>query len=278
MDDEPKLFVRIDDTRDSYKPFFDGQWAKHFLNDLTKNTPIDDAGFSLSASWRAAANTHSLPWVLVHSLEGMWNGSLIKREPLAAPLARAYEEYIFKGVSGISHTKRKKMSADLREIGRKIAATADASNYPFETEKHWQDLVSTWHLRFAIWGSQRLCFAGLYYAFENFLRECIGVVRREVHYKFQNIGQLTNDANAIFGKDVVGRCISCEFVQTARRIRNAIAHSGGKMTSEQILNSERVHYLVENGEIQIIAPNTRRLYEGLKPLATEIAQATLKVI
>jgi hypothetical protein len=51
--------IAIDDRLDSYKPFFDHEWARRIL-DLTANTLLDPIAFDLTLAFRGIVNTHVL--------------------------------------------------------------------------------------------------------------------------------------------------------------------------------------------------------------------------
>ena len=64
---------QIDVRMDSYRSFFDHAWAKDVM-DLSSGTEISTAVFDLCAMWRAAANTHVMPWLMMQQFKAFAKG------------------------------------------------------------------------------------------------------------------------------------------------------------------------------------------------------------
>src|SRR5207253_2041712 len=63
--------IKIDPRVDSYKTFFDHAWARK-LDELVAGSKLAEPVFSLCINWKAAANTHLMPWLKVGNLKGLW--------------------------------------------------------------------------------------------------------------------------------------------------------------------------------------------------------------
>ncbi len=87
MSDEPPISIRLDDRLEDYRSFFDHAWAEK-IGQLASGTTVFDPVFILTANWRAAANTCSMPWLLVHSLRSEWSGFLQSQQPLSQRIAK----------------------------------------------------------------------------------------------------------------------------------------------------------------------------------------------
>jgi hypothetical protein len=68
MDDEIIENIRFDDRLESYESFYDHDWAKKF-DALTRGTPLAKQAGSLGANWKAAANTHRMPWLMMEFIK-----------------------------------------------------------------------------------------------------------------------------------------------------------------------------------------------------------------
>ena len=59
-----------------------------------------------------------------------------------------------------------------------------------------------------IWGSQRLAYGAIYHAYENFIREAIGLALGESDYQHGNISTLLKDCASNFGKPIADLCLA----------------------------------------------------------------------
>ena len=124
--------------------------------------------------------------------------------------------------------------------------------------------------RLNIWGSQRISYGAIYHAYENFIREAVGLALGVANYKAGHISTLLKDCERSFGKPIADVCLADSDVEAARLVRNALAHNGGKETSK--LHGVAHGILIENGELQMMAPDTRRLFDLLKSRAYKLAE------
>src|SRR5262245_27359891 len=60
---------------DFYKTFFDHGWARQ-LDELVAGTKLASPAFSLCMYWKAAVNTHAMPWMMIASLKSFWSGTV----------------------------------------------------------------------------------------------------------------------------------------------------------------------------------------------------------
>jgi hypothetical protein len=58
---------------DFYKTFFDHDWARR-LDELVAETKLTSPVFSLCMYWKAAVNSHAMPWIMVASLKSFSEG------------------------------------------------------------------------------------------------------------------------------------------------------------------------------------------------------------
>ena len=78
----------IDPNLNSYKTFFDHCWCQRIIESAERSA-LDEPVFHLCMAWRGAANTHSLPWLMVHNMQSFAEGLVRSQEPVAAKLVAA---------------------------------------------------------------------------------------------------------------------------------------------------------------------------------------------
>lgn len=265
----------IDERLDSYRTFFDHSWAERFIT-LTGGTRLDNAAFSLCINWKAAANTHLVPWFTVSGLSQFANGVLKGHDPLGKRLVDALARRLPSEMGdSMRHMQQKKLAEVVQRIGSEvIGALETAKDLVVPTaESYWQAFISSpesHEFRLIIWGSQRICYGAVYHAYEDFVRECIKTQIGRSPYRPDGIMTMLADAGRIFGKKLAEDCLDSREVRISRLVRNALAHNGGKETDQ--LKKESHGIQVENGVLQIMAPDNRALFDELKTRAFQLAE------
>jgi len=118
-----------------------------------------------------------------------------------------------------------------------------------------------------------MAYEAIYYGYENFIRDALGLALGVQDYTVFQISDLKYDCEASFGKPIADLCLADADVEAARLVRDALAHNGGKETSK--LHGVPHGIRVESGELQIMAPDTRRLFDLLKVRAHKLAEKAI---
>lgn len=269
--DETSLTIRIDDRLEDYRPMFDARWAAD-IERLARRTKLAGPVSALVLNWRAAANTCAMPWLTVHSLSGHWNAFLAAQEPFSERLTKTLADRLAVSMGdAISHSKRKRLAEAVEQIGREIQAeTHEAPAARREVASLWAALLEDGEFQLALWGSQRIGYGSIYHSYEDFVRQCISLALGKPEYRGQRIHALIRDASRTFGKRIADYCLADHTVRTARLVRNALAHGGGKETAQ--LRATSHEFVVENSTVQILASDTRELYDRLKRRALRLVE------
>jgi hypothetical protein len=269
--------IVVDDRLESYTTFFDHAWAAT-IDKLALGTKLEVPVFDLLVSWRAAANTCLLPWLTCTSVSGFSTGFAMGREPFALQLINACAKRLPEEMPGLSNMRRKEVSAAVRKIGTelKVALDEQSQEVTVAADALWSALLNgtaAYEFRLSIWGSQRISYGALCHAYENFIREAIGLALGIANYKGGHVALLLKDCERSFGKPIADLCLADADVESARLVRNALAHNGGKETTKLHGLAHRIR--VENGELQIMAPDTRRLFDLLKVRAYKLTEVAI---
>lgn len=271
--------ILIDERLESYRSFFDHNWAKDILS-LAAGTKLDDAAFSLCINWKAAANTHLVPWFAVGGFSQFVNGFLRSHEPFGKKVVDVLAQRMPAEMgTSMRHMQKEKFADIIRRIGAEVY---DASEKAKEQEKllpdaFWQEFLSTpesSEFRLIIWGSQRICYGAIYHAYEHFVRECVRVAQGQGHSSpRRDTRSLLAAAKKSFGSTLATDCLASKEVRIARLVRNALAHNGGRETAD--LKKVTHGISVEDGVLQIMAPDNHSLFELLKDRAHRLAENTI---
>lgn len=273
---ERERTIYLDRRLQAYESFYDHTWAKRF-SELTRGTVLDQPAFDLCVNWKAAANTHRTPWILVHSLEWQLNG-YARDDPtrIGAIVGELERRLLVEIGADLPGQARKKLTRAVRKLSdNAIQARTQAHremSAQMSAEAHWSALMGETEFGLSIWGAQRLCYGAVYHAYENFVRQCVAIIVGKSP-DWRPGAELVQLAQQALGSTVVSQCFSSIEITVARHVRNALAHHGGRITKE--LEGIRHNIQVIDGTLQISAPDTRNLFDQLKEPAFSLGQATL---
>ena len=281
-----KTELLIDAKIESYKSFFDFEWAKN-LSLLTDGTPLEEHVFIFILNWRATANAQFMPWLMMHGIERVETEYLRPNPTMMEWAMRNVIGMVDKLMEGeLSKTKRKVMSKQIRdsftpqiEAGRKSALTfAPPEAKPENLFRMFVQNEGGVELIYSIFGAQRICYGNIFHEYENFVKRCVGLVKKDPDYRAPNWKTLHKDAEGVFGKTIADYCLKEQPVETGRLIRNCLAHGGGKLSADDISALPKGSYEEIGGFVRIIPKHNRELFDALKERAMKLAEVTLPLI
>jgi hypothetical protein len=266
--------IFVDDPLESYQTFFDHTWVEN-IDTMVAGTKLERPIFNLCVSWKAAANTCILPWLICDSVSEFSVGFTMGREPFAAQVIEACAKRLPNEMSRLSNMQRKELIAAVKKIGTELRdrLAQQAHEFTVSANQMWMAFLNgagASEFRLSIWGSQRTAFGAIYHAYENLLREAVSLASGRPQYKVRKVSTLLTDCANLFGQPIADMCLADPDVRAARLVRNALAHNGGKETAELCGVAHGIR--LENGELQIMAPDTRRLFDLLKVRVFKLAE------
>jgi hypothetical protein len=263
--------IAIDDRLGSYKPYYDHGWAQRIL-EVTANTPLDPIVFDLTVAFRGIVNTHILPWLMVQNLKGFAVGMSKAYEPVALQFVAIVAEKLSGRMSTtLRHMQKKDLEANLQLLFQETMANREKAVTQagdFDVDGYWEKTLANSEFQLSLWGSQRLCYGGFYYAYEDFLLRVFKLVKADPNYRIQD--KFPKDFSDAFGVSLSDYCWSDPKVLAARFIRHALVHAGGRETKD--VKSVKHGIKVTDGELQIMAPDTVALFVLLKERALKLVE------
>jgi hypothetical protein len=264
--------IKIDPRVDSYKTFFDYPWSRK-LDELVAGSKLEEPVFSLCVNWKSAANTHIMPWLMMHSIKAFWEGYLRNQESFTEQAVAHLAQHVPVAMGdSLSHMKRKKLAEVMAEIGGRMKQVREQD----DEEMSAQALFDTFlrspggsELQLSIWGSQRIACGAVFHAYENFVSRCVSLARNEPDYRAFKFKTLYSDAKGAFGEQTADYCLTDQAVELVRLVRNALAHHGGKETDD--LKGLPHGVDVEDGVLQIMPDDNRRFFDELKDRVFKLA-------
>jgi hypothetical protein len=274
--------IRIDDRLESYKSFFDHAWAEGMFH-LVDGTKLAEPVFLLLMNWRATANTHLLPWLMIHSIRGFEKGYLRPKEGLSEKIIRGLMKRIPDETADfLSMTSRKKLAKVIRKLGEQLDEVHEVVQDVEPEEMNVNKLFGgfIWghggsEMQFSLWGSQRICYGAVFHAYEDFITQCVGLARNDPDYQVFKWKSLASHAKDAFGQAIADYCLTDQPVEIARLVRNRLAHNGGKICKELEALPHGIE--VANDILQIKPVDNHKLFAMLKERVRLLAEAAIKV-
>lgn len=280
MDDEVNRTLLIDERLESYRTIFGHGWCQSVFA-VAEGTKLEIPLMTLSASWRAAANTHTMPWLFIHSLHHLWHGAA-KHQGLTSRFVAAMSTAIPKRMEGkITRTQQQRLARAVQELADEIKQVwENEPDIEMEPESLWKDYLTKpecWEFKLAIWGSQQLIFGALFFAFEHFVTTLVSIGKGDLKYR-PRWPDLVSDAKALLDPvdpSLVSKCLEGQFIEIARLTRNCLAHRGGRVSDEL---AKIAHGLpVLNGVVQITSPCNEQCIRHLERRVAMLVDAAVKL-
>jgi vacuolar-type H+-ATPase subunit E/Vma4 len=268
--------VQFDDRVESYATFFDHAWARRLLT-AAGGSRVASIAFNLTMNWKAAANTHVLPGLLVECVAGSQREMLRSTESDAEKAIRLIRPHITAELKNdLSNAKRRRVDEALATVAGKVPSHREEYEPTVDPQAILAEFLNSdggHELKVAVWGSQRIVFGALFHAYEDFVRQCVEVVNEDPNYVAPIGAKLVKAVENAFDGDVCNTCVRAAAIDRARVVRNALAHHGGRVTTEV---AEIGHDVMEvDGELQILPLHNRELFDVLKRGAETMATAAI---
>jgi hypothetical protein len=271
--------LRIDIRLDSYRSFLDHRWVQD-INRVVKGTKLDLPIFDLTFSWKGSANARRMPSMMIDVLKSWTDGYTRARKPFPQEVVESFSAKVAENIKDppLSEVQRRQMTSFLREVEDSIRRKLDED--PFSVDDYligfWKWLIegeAKSETCLALWKSEVNAYVGIYYAYEDFLRQCmcIAKARQDYRIKFKSFG---DDLAAEFNDGIRDLCWFDEKVNVSRLVRNAVLHNGARLTPE--LAPLKHHLNVRGDEIDVMAPDTTQLFELLKVRVAAFVSEALK--
>jgi hypothetical protein len=264
--------IILDENAASYEPFYDYEWAEALMR-KAEGTQLDRTVSDLCASWRGASNTHIIPWIVM--------GTFKVFDEAVTKLFRTYLSHM---ATTMGNLLVKEMGTKLRNMQQKplrdavttvstsLHSMMNEDEFHIDVHHYWHEYLKKADFQYSIWASQRLCYAAIYYAFEDFLIRCVKLASGKEKCRTQD-----KDFKAVFrehfGDELLEKCWLDPKVNVARLVRHAIAHAGGRVTADLMACKHGLDVI--DGELQVLLDDTKGLFSLLKERVQLLADAAL---
>lgn len=281
MDDKPMRQIENDPDLTSYRGFMDYDWAKA-VGKQSDGTILEYSVFDLIMSWKGSSNTLAMPLLMIEGSTSFWTAYSKKNhcdQSMTFAIIQKLGERLCTEVE-FTNMKQKEVKAALDRIVREASHAEEVARdaFVFPTDQLWNSYITPgqpgsaeFHL--ILWTSQRLCFSSLIYAYEFFVQDVLRIKGGKSDTWRPFFSELVSEMKRLMGDSIADECLTHADIDSAKRVRNSLAHNGGKETDD--LKGKHEIRTCTDGRLLIWPENNRKLFELLKDRASKIIDAAL---
>lgn len=280
MDETPMRQIINDSDLTSYRGFMDYDWARA-VGKRSDGTILEFPVFDLTMSWKGSSNTFAMPLLMIQGSASFWTAysqSHCDQSMIFAVIQKLGERLC--NEVDLTHMKRKALKSAVDKIVREAAHAEELARaaFVFPTDQLWNSYLTPkqpgsaeFHL--ILWTSQRLCFTSLIHAYEFFIQDVLRAKCGKPDSWRPHFSELESEMRQVLGDAVADECMAHADIASARRVRNSLAHNGGKETDD--LKGKHNIRICADGRLLIWPEDNRKLFNLLKDRASKIVDTIL---
>ena len=251
----------VDLRRESYRPFFPNEKAKWINNYCPPQ--LNDAVLSLFVSWHEASYTLSIPWLTVEQFSVFVKSHIESNVPWLSRLADGIKAKINNSPQSIlSKSQKKHIDGIIQNTVNRSRGVIRNESLGISPDDYWNQLVTLLQFQVIITASQSSACCATFFAYESFLNDiyllkggdgdCYISSKRFWEYWDRCI---TPNGKAKYWDDPK--------IDSWRKMRNCMAHRGGKVSQELIEKHCYVYRDPGSGIISIGPLETKEMFDYL---------------
>ncbi len=276
--------LKLDDRLESYRSFFDHPWAREIADISASAKILDSFVFDLMMSLKGLSRTFAIPSLAVdiakHYSDGYHSykldGSLTMQ--LVNHIAERIDQRIV--LASVESAELRKVMFDM---AKEISSKAKGESVEFPKNELWDAMVKVEpsddinspknELRIALWSTIRVCYSGVFFAYEDFVVRCVHTSSGS-RVRISQQDEFKKTCRQFLGDTIADSCWLDQGIITAKMIRHALAHVGGRETGDL---KKRNHVLeVIDGVLQILPVDVHGLFRHIMPRIKELVEWSVK--
>ena len=237
----------VDRDRNSYKRAFDHDWAKTMFA-TGDQAGLSDHVFALGETWKGAATTAALPWLLIEMCAGFGDGYSNKTKPYAWQFLDAIAASLAgQVVPPLTSQQKESLSNRLIQINDQLIHEREAHPHVVDRDEMWNSFMGHPEFVMMIVNSQKTAFADIFFGYEHFLASCFRHLSGNKDFRVGR--KFSADLSRHYSSTISVDVWAHPDVAIPRLVRHAIAHNGARETSE--LAKTNHGFAVIDGVLQI---------------------------
>jgi hypothetical protein len=280
MDDKPMRQIINDPNLASYGGFMDYDWAKA-VGEQSVGTILEYSVFDLTMSWKGSSNTFAMPLLMIEGSTSFWTAYSNSRydQSMVFAIIQKLGERLCNEVE-FTNMKQKEVTRAIDRIVREAANAEKVARaaFVFPTEQLWNSYLTPkepgsaeFHL--ILWTSQRVCYSSLIHAYEFFVQDVLRVKGGKPDSWRPYFPELVSEMKRLLGDSIADECLTHADIESAKSVRNSLAHNGGKETDD--LKGKHKIRTCPDGRLLIWPEDNRKLFNLLKDRASKIVDTAL---
>ncbi len=264
---EQEHTIQIERDRGQYLGYIPDAWTAS-LDERMRGTPVlERLAFDMLLQWRAVANTASMPAVAVMAMHSTLNGYVqaVMPDSTALSWVDAIMKQLSRGVPELVEDRqlRAKLISKIATLATDIRDAKEVAQTSHPIEPMWQMMLEDPAFRLSLWSSQRVAYQGFWNVYEEFLVRCARRASGDEELRCMD-GKFKGVLRTAFGAhhDILDPCWTCKDIYASREVRNALTHSGGRITEPLAKLNHGIEII--DGVLQILPDDTHRLLLRLR--------------
>lgn len=257
-----KRFTVTEDL-EAYQGFFDSQWATEQL-ERVKPLQYKKPLFDLLVAWRGTSYAREMPVMALNSVTSSVDSALRLYPTLGVRLIDALKLRLEQSLVMDPLTPRQKhlLKLDLEGLRAQVQHTLNTNKIALDRKALWKAVVDHADMKLSLAKSEESAYLALYYSYEVFLTNCVGIALGRSDYKWYKARTFEKDLSQATSSRACDFCWRDDIVTKARLVRNALLHNGGRISDE--LERFRSTLCINDDVLCIRAPDTTILAQALK--------------
>lgn len=265
--------ILVDERQLAYGSFFTDDFAKEAFAIADRTPRLQVAIFDLVADWRSASYVGAIPSLLPTILKQFHDSFMNYETPPSGILT--YSETILTKLSSevpelaISPELQAKLRERIVSISDEVLAANSAVKLELNSDEVWQEYLKAHAFVMGLHGTMRAVYLSVYGAYENFITRVLSVA-----HNGERVRVTDRDFNKLFRSvlnDVIDEAWFADKIQTAKLVRHALMHAGGRVTKE--LQDRVIPIAVADKQLHVFPEHVAELYKTLKAQAHNVMTA-----
>lgn len=260
-----KKHILVDNRQSSYGPFFKDNAIQEAMESSRCSGSLRECLFDLLADWRSVSYAGALPALIPNALKD-FHDAFVNAEASAPDILKFSDVILKKVEESIEQVSddpdlQEKLRKSLISISHEILQANRQVKQTLDGEALWQMYLEMIPFHLGLHGTMKLGYLAVYGAYENFIVRCISLALPNESIRIST-SAFNKQLRRAFS-DLAESIWFDQDVRVARGIRNALLHTGGRITKE-LIDLKNIPVRVQDGHLHVFPEDIANLYHQLK--------------
>jgi len=265
QEDRHKVYI-IDERLESYSSFLEDDFVRIAIKASDSSQQISGLVNHLIADWRSISYAIAFPSLSSRSVESFHLG-MSSAGSAGYSLTGIIEALLVRLQDRIPAFKcnielQQDLRAELNDLITQIGVLKGKSDRLVSAHSVWSEQIKQHPMVMGIHETMRLSYIGIFAGYEEFLVRSARLLcaRTDLQSTSRKFRQVLNET---LGREMANLCWSSREIDNIRKIRNALAHAGGRLKDNDSLIPSTI--CLDRGTIHVFPEHITSMYLTLKP-------------